>query len=69
MNPHAAGGMSEKRGPPPPKRNFLARFWSEEIVHPEKLPGNIGIAFATGVAGIAVLLIRTVGKDLLVPQH
>ncbi|CAO1624133.1 unnamed protein product [Sympodiomycopsis kandeliae] len=52
-----------------PRGNFLTNFWNNQIVHPEKVPGNIGIAWATSFAGIAIILIRTFGKDVLVPQH
>lgn len=61
---------SGRRGPPPaPKSsNPLVRFWREEIVNPEKAGGNIAIAWGVGVALAGVTLIRTLGKDLLVPQ-
>lgn len=50
------------------KRNFLVKFWQDEITSPEKAPGNVAIAGVTAMAGVAVILFRTLGKDLLVPQ-
>lgn len=60
---------SGRRGPaPPPKSsNPLVRFWNEEIVNPEKQPGNMAIAWGVAVALAGITVIRTVGKDLLVP--
>lgn len=57
------------RRPPPPARssNPLVRFWTEQIVHPEKLPGNLAIGYGTAFALGGVVLIRYLGKAMLAP--
>ncbi|PWN27996.1 hypothetical protein BDZ90DRAFT_259827 [Jaminaea rosea] len=69
MQPGFLNGPGRRGGPPAPPRssNPIARFWAEEIVHPEKLPGNMAIAYGTAIAVAGVLFIRTLGKAALVP--
>ncbi|CEH12052.1 hypothetical protein CBOM_00063 [Ceraceosorus bombacis] len=48
-------------------RNFLSRFWYEEVVALDKRAGNLALAFGVGVFGAGVSIIRVFGMDLLVP--
>jgi hypothetical protein len=57
----------QKRAPPRDQRNFIRRFWDEQIVSPDKVDGNVTIAWAALVFAGGIVAARTIAKDIIVP--
>ncbi|PWZ00596.1 hypothetical protein BCV70DRAFT_211412 [Testicularia cyperi] len=61
------GFLSSPAGrPQQPKANFLMRFINNEILAPEKRPGNISIAWGLTVFAAGIIAARKFG-DLITP--
>lgn len=54
------GGAASRRAPQP-TRNWLQRFWREEIANPNKFWGNVAVSWSVGFFALGVLFMRKAG--------
>lgn len=57
----------QNRAPPRDRRNFLRRFWDEQIMSADKVDGNLNIAWAVLVFAGGIVAARTIAKEAIVP--
>ncbi|KAK0523028.1 hypothetical protein OC834_004200 [Tilletia horrida] len=67
LNASRAGGPGSRGPARPQPTSALGRFWQNEVLAPEKRPGNLVILYSAGFFAAGVTLFRTLGKDIFVP--
>lgn len=63
LNRSRAGGREVPRS----SRNFLVRFWQDEIVAADKVEGNLSVVWGSTVFVAGIFFAKTIAKDTIVP--
>ena len=58
----------QHRAPPRDRRNFIQRFWQDQIMATDKQDGNLAIFYALLVFGGGIVAARTIARDTIVPS-
>ncbi|UZJ56208.1 hypothetical protein CBS101457_005528 [Exobasidium rhododendri] len=65
MSDFQPGFLNKPRAREAPKsRNFLVKFWQDEVTNPE----NLSLVWGTTVFVAGVIFTRTIAKDTIVPM-